>query len=460
MEVYSVEELEKIAKLPADQQEAIFKKRREEMELEAAAVKEATERELAAAADGFTNLTGEHLTEMVKEALAGDQEAQGHIEDLSTNPDTKELLSLLIEVQELKNRYGDDVIKGLLGGLKSERETPEDTKEGYRTAAKAGDIVKQYPQALAIPTLPTYNNAMSLNPGGNAYLTPLPGIEGLKFKDGKMYFDNSLIPVGEAQLQNMKTKENISNIDLQLLRTFYAIILNETCKANKKIGVVTLFVPDFATYLGRKNLTEERVNDLVKQVQQFHNIVGLIKTAYGDSIFPVLNFEGYDKKKNTISFYSPYMNYVIGVIMEKSIRKDTKGKPKLKKNGEPLRLPSHSYAIKSDLVKERNKYAAENVIIIVTTIEQAGGNGAHISATTIIDRNPQLKEALDNSKNKRQLLKRCFTKTLELLREKTLLTEIYKDIELPDPTDPANIPTEKTLYTTVYTITHKGKKKP
>lgn len=55
---------------------------------------------------------------------------------------------------------------------------------------------------------------------------------------------------------------------------------------------------------------------------------------------------------------------------------------------------------------ERNKVAVENVFIIVQLIEQAGDNIPRIKASTLIERNPQLQERLENSTNKRQQAQR------------------------------------------------------
>lgn len=337
-----------------------------------------------------------------------------------------------------------------------------DIKKEYRTAAKTGKTVEDYPDFITAITLDGYTNAISLYDKGNAYLTPLPTTDGLTFKDGKMYFANDTVyPISEAQLKDLKTKEDVNSIDLPLLRSFYSILLKEIQDNKKQVEIVTLYLPKLAGYLGISgNLNENAINSIIAKTQKFHNIVGVVKGRYGESIFPVLNFEGYDKDKNTISFSSPYMKYVIGKIIDEwSIRTDQKGKPKLKKNGEPLRVASHSYAIKSEIQNERNKNAVENVFIIVTLIEKCGDNVPNISAQTLIDRNEQLKIALESSKNPPQLLQRCFKKTWELLRTKTKLTEMYKDIELPDPKNPANIPTPKTLKTTIFYFRHNGKKK-
>lgn len=335
-----------------------------------------------------------------------------------------------------------------------------------RTRAKAGDIYKKIPQNLAIPTLREYQHGLSLYQDGKAYLQPLTSTDGLKFQNGLMYFSGEQMRrVSEVELQNMKTKEGIENIDLALLRVFYSIILSAfeatNCKTLKPN--ITLFVPDLAEFLGlQRNLNKQDLARVISKTQQFHNIVGVMhETRNGkptQSLYQVLNFESYDDKKNTITFSSPYMNHVIETVYNIAIRRDKKGAPRLKSNGEPMRLVSHSYLVKSEISKERNKTAVENVIIITTLIEQAGENVPRIKASTIIERNPQLQQRLENSTNKRQFLKRTFEKTWELLRTKTRLQEVYKNIQLPDPKDPANIPTVATLESTVFSFPHDGKK--
>lgn len=343
---------------------------------------------------------------------------------------------------------------------------PQRKKDAYRTKAKAGTVYRNVPDNLAIATFPGYQHSMSLYQNGNAYLQPLTSTDGLKFQNGLMYFaGEQMRRVSEVELQNMKTKEGIENIDLALLRVFYSIILSafeatgcKTLKSN-----ITLFVPDLAEFLGlQRNLNKQDLMRVISKTQQFHNIVGVMhETRNGkptQSLYQVLNFESYDDKKNTITFSSPYMNHVIETVYNIAIRRDKKGAPRLKSNGEPMRLVSHSYLVKAEISKERNKAAVENVIIITTLIEQAGENVPRIKASTIIERNPQLQQRLEKSSNKRQLLKTVFTKTWELLQTKTRLQEVYKNIQLPDPKDPANIPTVTTLESTVFSFPHDGKR--
>jgi hypothetical protein len=339
----------------------------------------------------------------------------------------------------------------------------------YRTRAKAeaaGAIIET-PNALAIPTMPSYQYSMSLYKNGGAYLQLLRSTDGLKFKGGKMYFESAqLREVSEVELQNMKTKEGIENIDLPILRTFYSLILTEFEKSGEKTlsDVLTYPVQVLAEYIGlQNNLNKKDIARVIEKTQSYHNIVGVVHgTRNGkpvQSLYPVLNFEGYDDKHNAISFSSPYMNYVIRTMSNLAIRKKKDGKKQLKKNGEPLKLPTHSYLIDSSIAKERNKAAVENVVLLVQGIERAGGKGYHIAANTLVERNVQLAERLEAAPQHRaQLLKRVFTKTWELLRTKTRLAEVYKNIELPDPKDPAYIPTVKGLSSMVFEIKHDGKK--
>lgn len=335
----------------------------------------------------------------------------------------------------------------------------------YRTKSQAVGAINDIPNAIAVPTMQNYQYVMSLKAAGNAYMQPLASTDGLKFSDGRMYFiGNELQPVSEVELQNMVTNEGIESIELGMLRIFYSIILTEFEKTNCKQlrDVITLYVPDLAESMGlQRNLNKAGIQRIIDNVQSFHNIVGVMHGTRGgkpsQSLYPVLNFEGYDDKKNTISFSSPYMNMVIKTVYKLAIQYKKDGEPKLTRRGEPVRIPTHSFLIKASIAKERNKAAVENVILIVQLIEQCGDNTPHISATTLIERNPQLERRLAEAKNKTSLLKRTFETTWRILREQTFLQEKYQDIRLPDPKDPAMIPTQKNLDSIVFNFAHKGK---
>ena len=150
---------------------------------------------------------------------------------------------------------------------------------------------------------------------------------------------------------------------------------------------------------------------------------------------------------------------VIQTVYKLAIVRKKDGAAKLTRRGDPVRNPTHSFATKTSILKERNKAAVENVLIVVQLIEQCGNQTPHISARTMIERNPQLASRLEKVKNPTSLLKRTFEATWKLLREQTYLTEWYPGIALPDPADPAVIPTVKTLDNMVFTFAHSGKRK-
>lgn len=338
-------------------------------------------------------------------------------------------------------------------------------KREYRTKAKAKEqgAITEAPKSLITPTYKNYQYSMSLYQDGNAYLQPMESVEGLKFERGKLYFvGQRMREVSEAELRDLRTKKGIQEIDLSALQYCYSILYDQFQRSGYKL-VQDYIVVSVSLLAGRNNPKDEDVNAVIRKIQSYHNIMGVIKTEtptgkIAESYYQVLNFEYYDKSHNIIAFSSPYMNYVIKKLFDLSINRGNNKKVTRKKRRETNIAPTHSYLIDSSIVRERNKGAVENVIILVALIEQAGKNIPRIKASTLIERNVQLAERLATSRNPRALLKTTFTKTWELLRTKTRLQEVYQDIELPDPKDPAFIPTMATLDKVVFTFQHKGKK--
>lgn len=345
-----------------------------------------------------------------------------------------------------------------------------DKGKTLRTAAKAGEVQRITSDRLAIPTANNFLNALSLYEQGQAYLSVMR-MDGLTFDSGRLYFmDQRARAVSEMELQDLKTKENIENINLPFLQFYYSQLFSEWEKAvlDKANGgdgtiqpITRFYLPDIAKARGlSSNTGRESIEAIKNDIAAFHNVVGVLKVdGYKNpSYYPVLNFEGYDTETNTISISSPYLLHIVEEIYRISVRRYKDGTPKLKNNGTPLQRPVNSYLVHSDIQKERNKAAISNVIILVQGIERCGGNQYRIKAETLIDRNPVFKDQLENNQNKNRLLKRTFAKTWELLRNKTSLLETYKNISLPDPKDPAFIPTYSQLENFVITIQHDGKK--
>ena len=348
------------------------------------------------------------------------------------------------------------------------------SKVTYRTKKKAGDdVFNNYPEKVSIPTFKPYQNALSLLPEGNAYLQPSINVENLKFQEGKLFFEDPtgvMRKISEVELiTNFKTKEPIANINgLPLLRAYYSIILQNYLQAIKRHDplpkVATLYLPNLLKCFGYSGeLNDNIIRSIVGQMSSFRNVIGVMKimrngkTDY--SYYPIFHFGGYDAETNTIELYSPYLNKVVDTMYKEAIKLNQRTKqPILDKYGELIHLPSNSYLIKPSIVLERNLAAVEFVCIIVQVIEQAGDNTPHIKASTLIYRNPQFKVRLNetDSRHKSRLLQRVFKKTWELLREQTDLLTTYKNIQLPDPNNPANIPTMRTLDM-VFRFPHEGK---
>lgn len=336
-------------------------------------------------------------------------------------------------------------------------EKKESKKKEYRTKKTAGDTIDSLPKSLAIITNNQYKGGLGLNQTGEAYLYPLASTNGLSYNGKNLFFEG--LPASEVKLREINKDKNVAidYIDLPLLRMFYSIILADFQTNARKFGVVNetvvIYVPELAALLGKgRNISKNDINSIIDRTASFQTIYGILKDSkrpngIGTAV-PLLVWLGYDEEVNTIKFASPYMTELIKRIYNVSIRKDRRGIPKLKKNGDPLLDVSHSYLVKSSIVKERNKRAAEIVIIVVTTIEQAGNNIPHLKASTIIERVPQLQNAIDMTRtpsNKNMLLKRAFSKAWELLNTQTTLKEKYPNIILPDAENPKNIPTIATL---------------
>ena len=346
-----------------------------------------------------------------------------------------------------------------------------------KTIAKKEGTLDLCPERLAVPTALNYEYSISLHQEGKAFLQKLTmSTDGLQFENGEMFFKGAIEPISTVELQDMRTNEGIEEIDIPLLTMYYSIILakfQERIKQGLDFGtannmITRIYVPDFIRCLETlsegSGSTEEKICAIMRKTRAFHNIVGIhyvhMNGKKHRSYFPVMNFEGYDYETNTISFFSPYLNYIVQKIYSASIKCDKKGNPRVKRNGQPLLYPSNSFLVKPSITSERNKAAVENIFIIVQLIEQTGDKGIpHIKAKTIVERNEALKQRLSKDTHPNRLLNRVFKRTWELLRDQTTLLEAYEGIELPDPDDIRNIPTPSNMDKLIFEFPHKGKKK-
>lgn len=373
--------------------------------------------------------------------------------------------------------FGDHIMQGSLFQklMNAARDaSTEDNKIEYRTASRAGDDIKRdLPAIIASVTLDNYENATRIQETrtGNAYLQKLSTMDNLTFKDGHLFFTGSdqAREISSAELQNLVTREGIENINLSLLRYYYSIIYSEWERHAKTAAatgyklprVISIYVPDLLESRGLdRNAGQTSVDAIISEIKEFHNIVGVlhVRGRRQPSLWPVLNFEGYDAQKNIILISSPYIQYVLQEIVTAAIRTNKKNEPLLDNYGMPKLKPINHYLVKAEIQKERNKAAVENVFIICQGIAKAGAKsgGFHISAETLMQRNALMAYLYSRDSNKNRYLQKVFKKTWELLRDKTTLTERYKNIVLPDPDNPKNIPTKSVLKTFVIEIRHEG----
>ena len=318
------------------------------------------------------------------------------------------------------------------------------------------------PDNQAIVTLKGYVNAFSVLQGGNAYLLPLNEeyLGKVKFEQGKLKLQGAFEYLNDIEIQKMVTLNYLDKINFPLLRTLYSVFLkayenNDYIDTNFK---VVINIPTLFKALGLKgNRSQEQVRELLQQIEIYKKMMGVILMPDGKHYFPLIGYK-YLEENNALIVESPYMKMLVKYMHCISIQKDKNGKTKQLSNGNPSLRPSHSYLIKQQIARERNKTAVENVNIIITLIEQAGNSIPHICAKTIIERNILMKQQLQNClpKNRQRVLERTFSKTWELLREMTYLEEKYPGIVLPDKED---IPKLKKVKETVYKFPHNGKKK-
>lgn len=337
-----------------------------------------------------------------------------------------------------------------------------------RTRKRAG-AVDPVPDVIATPSTPELQYAMSLYESrpAAAHVVPISPEVALSYTNGVLYFDG--VPSSQIRLIDVRTKD-VASIDLMPLRVMYGVILQKLVKALQEQTAdmariadftVHIYVPELMSAMGLKANTNQKTADLlIAKIRSYQSVIGIMPERLGsrvlESKYPILVWMGYDAKKDVISFASPYLNKIVVRAMEQSVQKDRKGVPIRKKNGLPVQSVSHSYLMKASIASERNKRAVEIVSIVCLVIEQAGSTTPHIKASTIIERHPELRQALENSSspsNRNRILQSAFKKAWELLDTQTYLKDKYKNIRFPTAT-----PTMGTLDM-IFEFPHEGKLK-
>ena len=337
-----------------------------------------------------------------------------------------------------------------------------------------------------------YKNALIPYKNKNAYIQQLDEnfFDQLEFDPNKGTMNMKGDLLEPITLQNLRTRSNIKELDLPLLRTLYTVLYTYAEKIDTH--TVTIYLPTLAKHLG-VNLRGDRPSDLFAKFRPFDSVVGILNNG---SYYRLLSFAEYDKETNSITFASPYMNKIIMALRESNTITPKKGEPYLN--------PHHSFLIHGTIANERNKPAIEIINAIVTLLHQRGVekpqkenltanvikkvvkqavkeefNGTsdksseiepvtitsmHKKISAIIEEIPLLTEALEKptvdrktnqekpktAREKNTILKNAFSGAYALLKTKTDVYEYYKNLKITEI-----IPTVTTINQ-VIEISHTG----
>ena len=310
---------------------------------------------------------------------------------------------------------------------------------------------KNYKDSLTIANDKTKNKFLS-------YIQPIA--ESLEYKNGTLQLKG--FPISYAQLENLDEPSIVPDINVDLLRSLYTLmlpfIIQKTIVSDDALVGVTISVPQICKWIGlSENYSNHSRDALIANLLQFQSLLGVITNPLSKKKekFPVFLYVGENTVKNTVTFISPYLSRVISLITKNNYKRDSSGKIMFKKDGGPIALPKHSYLIHSDIAKEKNRKAVEIVYIIVQLIEDNPGNKEpSITAADIVEKTYYLYNSLVDATSIQaynMFLKRAFTQAWKLLEDKTDLKIKYPSIEFPTENE---YPTKSTLAKSKYIFKH------
>lgn len=305
-------------------------------------------------------------------------------------------------------------------------------------------------KTLALPILPRYRSALGLARSNHAHLQMIRKdvADHVDYEGGEPSLNGQ--PVDNGFLANSRDDRPgaVAGIDMPTIYLAYSLVydsLRDDPTRPEKIDEairdpafcgrsLRYYVPELLRAAGiTSNANDSSLWALLGRIGACRNAVGVIPTVAGAEYLPALFLRGYDAEKNMIELASPFFHKIVLLSRRDSILRDEDGEPRLRYDGEPLMAPSHSELVKFTILKERNRRAVEAVCVIVAAIEAADGDIPRITARYVVDRCPNLGNALKaaNPVNRNGILERTFRKAWELLLTQTRLTEAYKDIRIP-----------------------------
>lgn len=344
---------------------------------------------------------------------------------------------------------------------------------------------------VALITDKVYKHALTPYQNPHAYIQQLDKdfFQQLDFdpENGTMNLKDNLLET--ITLQNMRTRSNLKELDLPLLRSLYTVIYSYAEKIDT--DTVSIYLPTLAKHLGVNIRGEDRPQELFSKIKAFEHVIGVLDNG---SFYRMLIFLGYNKQTNSITFGSPYMNRILRSMQNVNTITPKEGKKYIN--------PHHSYLIHGNIANERNKPAVEIVNIIVTLLHQRGVEKTpqsnltasdlkkavkqavqeefnttvydtteqfsvttmHKKISSIIEEIPILTETLESpvidkktnlpklkiAQDKNKILSRAFSGAYILLKTKTDVYKYFKNLQIPEI-----IPTVSTMDQ-VIEISHEG----
>jgi hypothetical protein len=320
----------------------------------------------------------------------------------------------------------------------------EQAKKTYRTQPPYGTVMS-IPDLQATITQKQRNYALTFHKEGELYLALINSKYWgkLQVENKKIYLDDEIhSEIYEDMFEDYTYRggENYTKIpydkyDLNILRTFYTIILNEYDEVGYDESKhqtplpIKIYVPNLLFALGRKqNQSQAQIEALISSIKRYNDIIG-VHVFGNDSnytyfeYYKIIDSFCYDLNANIISFTSPYLEHVVTYLHACSVVEATNKKAKTP-------TPYHARLIRTSIASCRNKSAIENVNIIVTLFAQTGQKKEpHIKLFRMIERNPLLYTSFHacKSSNKKRLCDDVFSETWSLLRKETDICTHYPD---------------------------------
>ena len=326
------------------------------------------------------------------------------------------------------------------------------SKKTYSTRSRAGEVV-ELPERLATITNMNYSEALSFSNSDRAYLRAFKTEfekSPFKYVNGIMTLDGSVKSAGA--LNDFVTTNKPGKVDLALIQVIFSILLfNMQKNGIEEVSTdksVSIYYPDLVRMQGgAANFNKKNYETFQSQLGDLQSIIGVID----GEIYPLITGLAFNPENKVFIFSSPYLVRLIQI---------------LEKNAKIAKSKNNAYVaynLYASVCKNcRCKEAITNANIIISLIARAGETHTpHISVSTIIERNQELKQKLEcygDPSNRNALLKRVFEKTWEILRDYSDLQDKYKNIDLPNPKDKKKIPT-CTTRNMVFEFKHQGKNK-